>query len=417
MNATPSSPPGIAPLDVERIRRDFPLLKRQVNGHRLVYLDSAATTQRPSVVIDAVRDFYEQHNANVHRGVHQLSQEATAIFEATREKARAFVNAPEVAEMIYVRGTTEAINLVAQSWARPRLKPGDEILVTTMEHHSNIVPWQLVAEQTGAVVRPIAIDDDGTLDLDDLDARLSERTRVVAVGHVSNSLGTVNPIAHIAKRARSVGAITVVDGAQAAPHYPIDVQALGCDFYAFSGHKVFGPTGVGFLWGRREWLDAMPPWMGGGDMINSVSFQGSTWAPLPSKFEAGTPNVGGAAGLGAAFDYVSGLGLDRIAQHDHELLQYGTARLLEVDGLRLIGTSPKKTGILSFVLAGIHPHDIGTIVDRDGVAIRTGHHCAQPVMERFGVPATVRASLTIHNDRADIDRLVESLEGVRRMFG
>ncbi|HMB69486.1 MAG TPA: cysteine desulfurase [bacterium] len=418
MSAIPSTHTDSRPaLDVERVRRDFPLLSREVNGKRLVYLDSAATAQRPAGVIRAVREFYEQHNANVHRGVHRLSVESTEIFEAAREKGRAFVNAPDVREMIFVRGTTEAINLVAQSWGRPRLRPDDEILVSTMEHHSNIVPWQIVAQQTGARVLPIAIDDEGTLDLADLEGKLGPRTRIVAVGHVSNSLGTRNPVARIAALARAVGAVTVVDGAQAAPHYPIDVQALGCDFYAFSGHKVFGPMGIGFLWGRRELLEDMPPWMGGGDMIESVSFSGSTWAPLPSKFEAGTPNVAGAAGLGAALDYVNGIGLDRIAAHDDALLRYGTERLGQVPGLRLIGTSPDKTGILSFVMEGIHPHDIGTIVDRDGVAIRTGHHCAQPVMERFGVPATVRASLTIYNDRADIDRLVESLLGVREMFG
>jgi cysteine desulfurase/selenocysteine lyase len=381
-----------------------------------VYLDSAATTQKPRCVLDALTDYYEHHNANVHRGVHRLSQEATEAYEAARGKIRRRLNAPETAEVIHVRGTTEAINLVAQSWARPRLEPGDEILVTTMEHHSNLVPWQIVAEQTGARVVEVPIADDGSLRMDELERLLGPKARLVAVGHVSNSLGTINPVKRIAEMARAAGAITVVDGAQAMAHVPVDVQELGCDFYAFSAHKMFGPTGVGALWGRRELLEEMPPWMGGGDMIRSVSFAGSTWAPLPSKFEAGTPDIAGVIGLGAAIDWLDGLDFAALQRAEHDLLEYGTTRLRELKGLRILGTAPEKTSVLSFVMEGVHPHDIGTILDHEGVAVRTGHHCAQPVMDRFGVPATARASLSVYNDREDIDRLVEGLAKIQAMF-
>jgi cysteine desulfurase / selenocysteine lyase len=414
--ARPDTPHASPALDPARVKGDFPILSREVGGKPLVYLDSAATSQKPACVIDAVRDYYERHNSNVHRGVHRLSVEATDLFEEARGKAAAFVGAADPREMIHVRGTTEAINLVAQSYARPRLVPGDEVLVTGMEHHSNIVPWQLVCQQTGATLRVVDIDDDGALVMEDLDRKLNDRTRIVAAVHVSNALGTVNPVAEIAKRARAAGAVTVVDGAQAAGREPIHVQTIGCDFYAFSGHKVFGPTGIGYLWGRTELLEEMPPWMGGGDMITSVTFEGSTWARIPAKFEAGTPNVAGAVGLGAALDYVDTLGLGAIAAHEQDLLQYGTKRLREVEGLRLIGTAAGKVGILSFVLQGIHPHDIGTVLDREGIAIRTGHHCAQPVMKRYGVPATVRASLAAYNSRSDLDALADGLARVRTMF-
>jgi len=414
--ARPDAPNASPDLDPARVKADFPILSREVGGKPLVYLDSAATSQKPACVIDAVRDYYERHNSNVHRGVHRLSVEATELYEGARRKAAAFVGARDAREMIHVRGTTEAINLVAQSYARPRLGPGDEVLITGMEHHSDIVPWQLVCGQTGASLRVADIDDDGALVMEDFDRKLTDRTRIVAVAHVSNALGTVNPVAAIAERARAAGAVTVVDGAQAAGRASIHVPTIGCDFYAFSGHKVYGPTGIGYLWGRAEHLDEMPPWMGGGDMITSVTFEESTWARFPAKFEAGTPNVAGAAGLAAALDYVDTLGTDAIAAHENDLMEYGTRRLREVEGLRMIGTAPGKIGILSFVLEGIHPHDIGTVLDREGIAIRTGHHCAQPVMKRFGVPATVRASLAAYNSRSDLDALVDGLAKVRAMF-
>jgi len=403
-------------LDVEAIRAEFPLLARSVGGRPIVYLDSAATTQKPRRVLEAVDGFYRLHNPNVHRGVHRLSHEATEAYEGAREKARRLLNAPETAESIFVRGVTEGINLVAQAWARPRLGPGDEILVTVLEHHSNIVPWQLVAGQTGAVVRAAPIDDRGALVLDELERLVSERTRIVAVAHASNALGTINPVKRIVEIAHAAGAIVLVDGAQAAAHLPIDVQDLGCDFYAISGHKMFGPTGIGVLWGKREHLESMPPWMGGGDMIARVTLEGSTWAELPAKFEAGTPNIAGAVGLGAAIDFLEETGLGRIAAHEHDLLEYGTDRLAGVEGIRLVGTAPEKSAVLSFVMDGVHPHDIGTILDHEGIAIRTGHHCAQPVMDRFGVPATARASLSVYNTREEIDRLFAGLEDVRRLF-
>jgi cysteine desulfurase/selenocysteine lyase len=404
-------------LDAETIRQDFPILGTTMHGRPLVYLDSAASSQKPRVVLDAERDFYETTNANIHRGVYALSAEATRRYDAARAAVAAYLGAAHAHEVIFTRGTTEAINLVAQSWARPRLHAGDEILLTEMEHHSNIVPWQLVAEQAGAIIRAAPVTDSGELDLEAFARLITDRTRIVAVAHVSNALGTINPVRHLADLAHAAGAILVVDGAQAAPHLPLDVQALGADFYACSSHKMLGPTGVGALYGRESLLDAMPPWQGGGDMINTVSFSGSTWAPLPAKFEAGTPNIAGAVGFGAAVAYIEQIGRDRIAEHEHELLVYATGRVAEVRGLRVIGTAPLKASVLSFVMDGIHPHDIGTVLDSEGVCIRAGHHCAQPLMKRMGVPATARASFALYNTEADADVLVASIEKARELFG
>jgi cysteine desulfurase/selenocysteine lyase len=403
-------------LDAARVRADFPILAGQMRGKPLVYLDSAASAQKPRQVIDAVSRFYESSYANIHRGVYQLSADATRAYEDVRGKAARFLGAPDPAAIVFVRNVTEAINLVAQSFARPRLRAGDEILITAMEHHANIVPWQLVCEQTGAVLRVAPIADDGSLIVDELERQLGDRTRLLAFTHVSNALGTINPVKEIVALARERGVPTLVDGAQAAPHLPIDVQELGCDFYGITAHKVFGPTGVGVLWGRKELLDAMPPYQGGGDMIEQVSFEKTTFAPVPHKFEAGTPHIAGVIGLGAALDYVEALGMDRIAAHEHELLTYATESLEAVPGLRLIGTAPEKAAVLSFVLDGVHPHDIGTVFDGEGVAIRAGHHCAQPVMERFGVPATARASFSIYNTREDVDALVAALHTTRELF-
>ena len=413
-SATESTTTGY---DVTQVRADFPALHQDVKGRPLVYLDNAATAQKPAAVIDAVAEHDRRDNANVHRGVHTLSMRATDAFEGARAKLQRFVNANSVEEVLFTRGTTEGLNLVAQSWARPRLGSGDEILVSQMEHHSNIVPWQLVAEQTGAKVRMLPIDDRGCLELERLPELLTERTKLVAIGHVSNALGTINPIRTITAAAQAVGALTVVDGAQATPHVAVDVQDLGCDFYALSGHKMYGPTGIGVLWGRRELLEEMPPWQGGGDMIRSVSFEGTDYNDLPYKFEAGTPNITGAVGIGAAADYLTALGLERIAAHEHMLLEYAVPKLAEIPGLRFVGTAPEKAAVVSFVIDGLHPHDIGTIVDEFGVAIRTGHHCAQPVMDRFEIPATARASFGLYNDFADVDRLVEALHEVRKLFG
>jgi cysteine desulfurase/selenocysteine lyase len=403
-------------LDVARVRADFPVLARKVNGHPLVYLDNAASSQQPAAVIDAVAGYARAHHANVHRGVHTLSQEATALYEAAREKARKFLNARSVAEIVFVRGTTEAINLVAQSYGRPRLAPGDEIVVTRLEHHSNIVPWQLLAAGTGATLRAAPIDARGAVDYDAYLGLLGPRTRIVALAHVSNALGTVLPVADFVAAARERGIATVVDGAQAVPHMPVDVQAIGCDFYAFSAHKMYGPTGIGALYAREPVLAAMPPWQGGGDMILSVSFEGSTWNHLPHRFEAGTPNVGGAIGLGAAIDYLAGIGSARIAAHEQALLDHATASLAAIDGLTLIGTAPEKSSLVSFTVAGIHPHDLGTVLDSGGIAVRTGHHCAMPVMEFFGVPATTRASFGLYNTRAEIDALCAGLADAIRML-
>ena len=407
---------GAAAYDVESVRRDFPILSRSVHGKLLAYLDSAASTQKPRAVIDALTRFYEHDYSNVHRGIHYLSQHATKLYEDVRHRVRAFISAPTADEIVFVRGTTEAINLVAQSYARPRLNPGDEILVTGMEHHSNIVPWQLVGKATGATLRHVPVDDRGDIDLDEYRRLLSPKTRLVGVVHISNALGTVNPVREMAAIARERGIPTLVDGAQAAAHSRIDVQELGCDFYAFSGHKLFGPSGIGVLYGRKELLDEMEPYHGGGEMIRSVTFEESTWAAVPHKFEAGTPHLAGVIGLGAAIDYVESLGLDRIEAHESDLLTYGTERLESVEGVRLVGTARRKASILGFVMDDVHPHDIGTILDQEGIAVRAGHHCAQPVMERFGVPATVRASLSIYSTREEIDRLTAALEQVQEIF-
>jgi cysteine desulfurase / selenocysteine lyase len=404
-------------LDVERVRRDFPILSRQIAGHPLVYLDNAASAQRPQSVIDAEVHYYSEIHANVHRGVHTLSQLATEAYEGAREKVRGFINAASVREIVFVRGTTEAINLVAQSFMRPGLAPGDEILITWLEHHANIVPWQLLAEQTGTKLRVAPINQAGEVEIEKLEALLSPRTRLVAVAHVSNALGTIVPVRRIIAAAHARSIPVLLDGAQAVPHMRVDVRELDCDFYAFSGHKMFAPTGIGVLYGREALLKAMPPWQGGGDMILKVSFEGTTFNELPHKFEAGTPNIAGAVGLGAAIDYLEALGMDRIAAYEHQLLDYATAALEKVPGLRLIGTSAEKASVLSFVLDGIHAHDIGTILDSEGVAIRTGHHCAMPVMDFFGVPATARASLAFYNTRAEIDRLVAALARAREVFG
>jgi cysteine desulfurase/selenocysteine lyase len=407
---------NVAQYDVESIRNDFPILGRQVHGKPLVYLDNAASSQRPAQVINAISDLYEAHYANIHRGVHQLSQEASILYEDARVAVRGFINAACVHEVIFTRGTTEAINLVAQSYARPRLKKGDEILITHMEHHSNIVPWQIVCQQTGAELKVVPITDKGELEMDRFAELLFEKTRLVAVGHVSNALGTVNPIKKIIDLAHAQGVPVLVDGAQAAPHIPIDVQKLDCDFYAFSGHKVYGPTGIGMLYGKERLLNDMPPYQGGGDMILSVSFEGTTYNKLPYKFEAGTPNIAGAVGLGAAIEYVQKIGLGAIAAHEHGLLEYATSRLKQIDGLRIIGEADQKAGLVSFVLDAVHPHDIGTFLDADGVAIRTGHHCAQPVMERFKVPATARASFGMYNTFHEVDVLAEAIVKTIGMF-
>ena len=405
-----------AAFDVERIRADFPILRRQVRGRALTYLDNAATTQKPQQVLDALIGYYTTCNANVHRGVHFLSEIATEAHEVARGKVRAFLNAASTREIVFTRNSTEGINLVAHAFGRWRVNAGDEIVITAMEHHSNIVPWQLLCEERGAQLRIAPIDDSGALILDELQALLTPRTRLLSVTHMSNALGTVNPIATIVRMAHARGVPVLVDGSQAAYHMPVDVQALDCDFYVATGHKLYGPTGIGVLYGRESLLAEMPPFLGGGDMIRSVTFEKSTWNELPYKFEAGTPDIAGAIGLGAALDYISAVGLDRIMAHEHDLLEYGTAALLEVPGLRLIGTAPHKASILSFVIEGVHPHDIGTIVDQEGVAIRTGHHCAQPVMDRFCVPATARASLAMYNTRCEIDALVGALRRVHAVF-
>ncbi len=406
----------IPALDIERLREDFPILSQQVRGKPLVYLDNAATSQKPRSVIEAVTRFYTAENANIHRGVHYLSERATVAYDGVRERVARFLNAASAREIVFTRGTTEGINLVAQSWARNELRAGDEILITGMEHHSNIVPWQMVAAQTGATVRAVPITDAGELDLDVFDRLLTDRTRLLAVVHLSNALGSINPVRWLVGRARERGIVTLVDGAQSAAHLPVDVQALGCDFFAFSGHKVFGPTGVGVLYGRGELLERMPPWQGGGDMIETVTLERSTWAAPPARFEAGTPMIAQVIGLGAALDYVEIIGRGPIGAWEEELLAYATERVGEVEGVRLIGTAREKASVLSFVVEGVHPHDVGAVLDDEGVAIRAGHHCAQPVMQRFGVPATARASFAFYNTRDEIDALVRGLGRVRRLF-
>ncbi|CAM5385050.1 SufS family cysteine desulfurase [Eoetvoesiella caeni] len=398
-------------------KADFPILSRLVHGKRLVYLDNGATTQKPQSVIEAERRFYQESNANIHRGVHWLSQHATDLYEQGRERVRQLLNAAQANEIVFTRGTTEAINLVAQSWACSKLSPGDEIILSGLEHHSNIVPWQLACERTGAKIKVIPLNDQGELDLQQYKQMLGPRVRLVAIAHISNALGTINPVTEMTRLAHDAGALVLVDGAQAVAHQPVDVQEIGCDFYAFSGHKLYGPTGIGALYGRYDLLQAMPPWQGGGDMIRTVSFERSTYADAPQRFEAGTPNIAGVVGLAAAIDYVLDIGLERIAAHEGALLDYGTKALQAVSGVRLIGTAADKAGILSFVVDGIHPHDLGTILDTDGVAIRAGHHCAMPVMTRFGIPGTARASLALYNNRDDIDALVKAIGAAQTMFG
>ena len=402
--------------DPAKIREDFPILKQKVHGRPLVYLDSASTSQKPQVVIDTLVRYYTTENSNVHRGVHSLSQWATEDYEGARAKVRQLLNASDNREIIFVRGTTEGINLVAQSYGRQNIGEGDEIVISAMEHHSNIVPWQILCQELGATLRVIPINDDGELLLDEYEKLLGPRTKLVSIVHLSNSLGTINPIEQIVAIAHSHGVPVLVDGAQSAPHMPVDVGKLGCDFYAFSGHKLYGPTGIGVLYGRAELLEAMPPYQGGGDMIKSVTFEKTLYNTLPYKFEAGTPNIAGAVGLGAAIDYVTDIGLDRIAAYERELLEYGTAGLSTIGGLRLIGTTREKAGVLSFVLDGIHPHDIGTILDAEGIAIRAGHHCTQPLMARFGVSATARASLAFYNNKEEIDSLVKGVDRAIEVF-
>lgn len=396
---------------------EFPILGRPVHGRRLVYLDNGATTQKPESVIEAEAAYYRESNANIHRGVHWLSQHSTDLYDRARERVRGFLNAVRPEEIVFTRGTTEAINLVAASWGRNNLKAGDEILLSGMEHHSNIVPWQMVAEQTGAVIRVIPVTDEGELDMQAYAQLLNDRTRFVGVCHVSNALGTVNPVAEIIRQAHGRGAVVLVDGAQAVAHQTVDVQALDCDFYVFSGHKLYGPTGIGALYGRKKLLDAMPPWQGGGDMIHTVSFDRSTYAETPQKFEAGTPNIAGAVGLDAAIAYVQNVGLDNIAAHEAALVEHACEVLSAVPGLRFIGQARERAGIVSFVVDGIHPHDLGTILDMEGVAIRAGHHCAMPLMTRFGLPGTARASFALYNSIEDVDMLVAGLHKARRLFG
>jgi len=404
-------------LDVEAVRKDFPILARKVHGQPLVYLDNGATSQKPQVVIDALSRYYAEENSNIHRGVHYLSEYATAAYEGAREKIKRFINAPKSQEIIFVRGTTEAINLVAQSYGRTFLKAGDEIIVSAMEHHSNIVPWQILSEQVGARLRVIPINHDGELVMDEYRRLLTEKTKFVSVTHVSNALGTIVPVKEVVALARERGVPVMLDGAQAAPHLKLDVQEIGCDFYAFSGHKLFGPTGVGVLFGRSELLERMPPYQGGGDMISLVTFEKTHYNVLPYKFEAGTPHIAGGIGLGAAIDYLGELNWEQVVSHEQDLLAYATDALLTIPGLKIIGTAKEKAGVISFVFDHVHAHDVGTILDQEGVAVRTGHHCAMPVMQRFGVPATTRASFAFYNTRDEVDALKKAIHRVLRVFG
>jgi cysteine desulfurase/selenocysteine lyase len=411
-----AKPPRTELLDMAVIRADFPLLQTQSHGKPLAYLDNAATSQKPQAVIAATARYYTNYNANIHRGVYKLSADATAAYEAAREKIAQFIHAPSAGEIVFVRGATEAVNLVAATWGMENIGSGDEIILSEMEHHSNIVPWQLLARRTGAVIKVIPITDAGELSLEHYLPLLSDRTRLVAVTHVSNAMGTINPIERIVAAAHERGIRVLVDGAQSTPHLPIDVRKIGCDFFVFSGHKLCAPTGIGVLWARRELLEKMPPYQGGGDMISTVSFSGSTWNEVPHKFEAGTPHIAGAIGLGAAIDYLTGIGMENISRYEHGLLTYATEKLDKISGLRIIGTAREKAAVISFVMDNIHPHDIGTIVDGEGVAIRTGHHCCQPLMDRYNIPATARASLAFYNNREDIDRLVAAIEKVKEVF-
>ena len=406
-----------AAFDIERVRRDFPILSQQVYDKPLAYFDSAASAQKPTAVIEAIKHTYETEYANVHRGVHYMSQKATDAMEAARETIRAFINAASEREIIFVRGATEGINLVADCWGRQNLKPGSEIILSQMEHHSNIVPWQLIAERTGAIIKVVPVNDAGELGMDAYEDLLGDRTAMVSLTHVSNALGTITPMAEIVRLAHARGVPVLVDGCQAIPHLPVDVQALDADFYVFSGHKLYGPSGIGVLYGKEVLLDAMPPYQGGGEMIDLVTFEKTTYADLPFKFEAGTPHIAGVIALGTAIDYITGLGLEKIAAHEDDLLAYGTEQLGKINSLRFVGTAADKTAILSFVLDDVHPHDIGTILDREGVAVRTGHHCAQPIMERYDIAATVRASIGLYNTREEIDVLVTALGRVQEIFG
>lgn len=420
MNTSTLPPDAVStPLDAEALRAEFPILHQEVHGRPLVYLDNAASTQKPRAVLEALDHYYRHDNANVHRGLHELSNRATDAYEGARLKVAALLGITDPGELIWTRGTTEALNLVAWTWGMAHLRAGDEILVSVMEHHSNLVPWQLLARRTGAKLRFLDVDDQGRLDLSALDDLLTERTRLVSLAHVSNSLGTLNPVREIAAKAHAVGAVMVVDGAQSAPHLPVDVPALGCDFYAFSGHKMCGPTGIGGLWGRRALLEALPPFHGGGDMIDVVELERSTWAPLPHKFEAGTPHIAGAVGLGAAADFLAGIGRDAIVAHERALLGYAMERMREIPDLRIFGPTrlEERSAVVSFTLADVHPHDLATILDAEGVAIRAGHHCTQPLMRCLGVPATARASFYLYNTPADVDRLVEALHHARTLFG
>jgi cysteine desulfurase / selenocysteine lyase len=408
--------PASGIFDVERVRADFPILEQKIHGKPLVYLDNAATSQKPRAVIDAISRYYEGTNANIHRAVHHLSEQATEEYEAARQTAQKFINAPSLSEVIFVRGTTEGINLVAQTFGRANIHSGDEVVVTDMEHHSDIVPWQLLCEDRGAKLRVVPINDRGELILDEYAKLLGPKTKLVCVTHVSNALGTINPVRQIVDMAHSQGVPVLVDGAQAVPHMKVDVRALDCDFYSFSGHKVYGPTGIGVLYGKKALLEAMPPYQGGGDMILSVTFEKTTYNRLPYKFEAGTPDIAGVIGLGAALEYVGGLGIEKIGAHEHDLLEYATAAVSSIPGLKIIGTAREKAGVLSFTLENIHPHDIGTILDREGIAIRTGHHCSQPVMKRFGVDSTARASFAMYNTKQEVDALVRGIQKVREVF-
>jgi len=404
-------------LNVDEVRAQFPALDQLVHGKPLVYLDNAATTQKPQVVIDAERRYYEHDNANIHRGVHTLSERATEHYEHARESVRAFINAASVREVVFTRNATEGINLVARAWGDANVRFGDEVLISAMEHHSNIVPWQQLCGRAGATLKVAPIDDRGVLIIDEFEKLLGPKTKMVAITALSNALGTINPVVELTKMAKAAGAMVLIDGSQSAYHFATDVQALGADFFVFTGHKVYGPTGIGVLWGREAVLDAMPPFLGGGDMIRSVSFEKTTWNDLPYKFEAGTPHIAGPIGLAAAIAFIQAIGFDAIHAHESALLKYATDAVQSVKGVTIIGTSPEKASVVSFVMDGIHPHDIGTIVDREGVAIRTGHHCAQPVMDRFGIPATARASLAMYNTTADIDALTRALERVQKVMG
>ena len=413
--STVTSPVRTA-FDVEKIREDFPVLKQTIHGKPLVYLDNAATAQKPRAVIDAIVKFYEVDCANIHRGVHELSQRSTKAYEHTRAKVKRMLNARATEEIVFVRGTTEGINLVTQSWGRHNVKAGDEIVIAGLEHHSNIVPWQMLCEETGAKLRVIPIDERGELMMDEYAKLLGPRTRMVAIGHVSNALGTINPVARIIEMAHAAGALALVDGAQAVPHMKVDMQALDADFYAFSGHKFYGPTGIGVLYGKQKLLESMSPYQGGGDMIRTVTFEKTTYNDLPYKFEAGTPDIAGGIGLGAAVDYVNHIGIENIAAYEHELLVYATERISQIPGLRIIGTAREKAAVISFVMDGIHPHDIGTVLDRQGIAVRTGHHCAQPVMDRYQIPATTRASFAFYNTAGEVDALIAGIEKVQEVF-